>query len=219
MRQLLESLPTDERRGRLYSLAMLHIEEFNRENNLVRNAALLDTLKLRQAMAQVLGPPKPTPRPRVLRDRAPQGPLRKSSRLVQGQQEGSGPAAAEMDGEPEGDEGREDEGEGWAGNEAGIEDRQEGELGEKDSVEDGEEGGGNGAEREKESGHGEGKGEGATEARAQPNKEKWPKWMGDGGALLVLEACPAGGAEDWATAVTTWALLEEAYGFQTSVSL
>ncbi|KAJ7801520.1 hypothetical protein B0H14DRAFT_2156754, partial [Mycena olivaceomarginata] len=43
-----------------------------------------------------------------------------------------------------------------------------------------------------------------------------PKWMRDGGALL--EACPAGGTEDWATAVTTWALLEEAYGFQTSTA-
>ncbi|KAJ7797380.1 hypothetical protein B0H14DRAFT_2618994 [Mycena olivaceomarginata] len=42
MQELLELLPTDERRHRLYRLSRLHIEEFNRENNLVRNAALLD---------------------------------------------------------------------------------------------------------------------------------------------------------------------------------
>jgi hypothetical protein len=217
MQQLLESLPADERRERLYSLGRLHIEQFTRENNLVRNAALLDALKLRQATSLVLGPlkPLPRPRPRALGNRAPQGPLRKSSRLTQGQQEGSGPTG--MDDEPEGGEGTEDEGEGGASKEAGTQDRQEAELGEKDGVQDGDEGGGNGLEREKDSGHGEDKGEGAVEGRAQPNKETWPKWMRDGGALL--EACPAGGAEDWAAAVTTWALLEEAYGFHTSVSL
>jgi hypothetical protein len=81
MQELLESLPTDERCHRLYRLSRLHIEEFTRENNLVRNAALLDALKLRQATAQVLGLPKPTPRPRprALGNRMPQGPLRKSS--------------------------------------------------------------------------------------------------------------------------------------------
>jgi hypothetical protein len=41
--------------------------------------------------------------------------------------------------------------------------------------------------------------------------------MRDG--CTLLEACPAGGSADWPATVKTWTLLEEAYGFQTSVSL
>jgi hypothetical protein len=47
------------------------------------------------------------------------------------------------------------------------------------------------------------------------NKEGWPKWMKDG--YTLLDACPAGGVREWSTAVETWARLEEAYGFQSSV--
>ncbi|KAJ7703344.1 hypothetical protein B0H14DRAFT_2305161, partial [Mycena olivaceomarginata] len=51
---------------------------------------------------------------------------------------------------------------------------------------------------------------------APQDKSEWPKWMRDGSALL--DACPAAGSEEWADAVRTWAQLEEAYGYQTTVS-
>jgi hypothetical protein len=40
--------------------------------------------------------------------------------------------------------------------------------------------------------------------------------MRDGSALL--DVCPVAGSEEWADAVRTWAQLEEAYRYQTSVS-
>jgi hypothetical protein len=87
MKRLLESLPTNEWRTRLGTLSRMHIDVFERENNIVRNAALLDALNLRQASAQILGPPKPTPPPRPrprprAPNAAPQGAVRKSSRLA-----------------------------------------------------------------------------------------------------------------------------------------
>jgi hypothetical protein len=41
--------------------------------------------------------------------------------------------------------------------------------------------------------------------------------MKDG--FTLLDACPAGGVEEWDAAVEIWARLEEAYGFRSSVSL
>ncbi|KAJ7866592.1 hypothetical protein B0H14DRAFT_2268603, partial [Mycena olivaceomarginata] len=49
------------------------------------------------------------------------------------------------------------------------------------------------------------------------SREIWPKWMKDG--FTLLDACPAGGVEEWGAAVEIWARLEEAYGFQSSVTL
>jgi hypothetical protein len=63
-------------------------------------------------------------------------------------------------------------------------------------------------------------GEKGAEKEAEMAEERpttWPKWMANGHALL--SACPAGGSEEsWATVVKTWALLEEAYGFESFVS-
>ncbi|KAJ7880239.1 hypothetical protein B0H14DRAFT_3434497 [Mycena olivaceomarginata] len=151
MQELLESLPTDERRHRLYRLSRLHIEEFNHENNLSEECSAVRRAEacVRQRL-RCWG--------RRNRRHAParvpwatehlQGPLRKSSRLTQALQDGGGPVGPD-DEATEGDHGRQDEGEQRVGKEGGGEEYQDGENGEKGSPECEEGGGGNGAERKK----------------------------------------------------------------------
>ncbi|KAJ6511872.1 hypothetical protein C8R47DRAFT_1064586 [Mycena vitilis] len=61
-----------ERHQRLLQLGNMHIDAFNRENNIARNMALMDELKLRQATSQILRPatPPPPPPPPPARPRA-----------------------------------------------------------------------------------------------------------------------------------------------------
>lgn len=63
----------------------------------------------------------------------------------------------------------------------------------------------------------EGEKEGERESeRTGGNSATWPKWMANG--HTILNTCPVGGSNSsWAT-VVTWALLEEAYSFESSVS-
>ncbi|KAJ7876460.1 hypothetical protein B0H14DRAFT_3436547 [Mycena olivaceomarginata] len=56
MRDLLQTLPTNERRERVYQLARLGSGEFMRENALVRNKVLLEMLNLKDATRGIIRP-------------------------------------------------------------------------------------------------------------------------------------------------------------------
>ncbi|KAJ7753701.1 hypothetical protein B0H14DRAFT_2635579 [Mycena olivaceomarginata] len=187
MRDLLQTLPTNEQRERMYQLARLGSREFMRENALrswARHAGLRDSLA-NGAREMTKWEPKRKAKGVVMGKQMQEGQtstvqrvVRERARRVVNFREVGGKVDKE-NGNPE-DEGDKEEGE-----------RKEG--GEHQA----------GAQKEHQKG---GENVGGEQVR-------WPKWLADGHTLL--SACPEDGSK-WKEVVETWVQLEKAYGFKTS---